>query len=92
MIPLTVQTPLPTYTIGAVSERAKNKQFYCRGYSTHGLSEERSNSLENVTRTISSLLEGYDIRLRPKFGGKSDIALHEPAARPMANLKKVLQL
>ncbi|KAF4530702.1 hypothetical protein B566_EDAN004943 [Ephemera danica] len=31
-----------------------------------GTSSER---LENVTQTISRLLEGYDIRLRPNFGG-----------------------
>ena len=29
--------------------------------------------LDNVTRTISNLLQGYDIRLRPNFGGKSGI-------------------
>lgn len=29
-----------------------------------------SDRLENVTQTISRLLEGYDIRLRPNFGGK----------------------
>lgn len=27
--------------------------------------------LENVTQTISRILEGYDIRLRPNFGGKN---------------------
>ena len=26
--------------------------------------------LENVTHTISRILDGYDIRLRPNFGGK----------------------
>lgn len=25
--------------------------------------------LENVTQTITRILEGYDIRLRPNFGG-----------------------
>lgn len=29
--------------------------------------------LENVTQTISRILEGYDIRLRPNFGGKQYI-------------------
>ncbi|CAH0560461.1 unnamed protein product [Brassicogethes aeneus] len=29
-----------------------------------------SDRLENVTQTISRLLEGYDIRLRPNFGGE----------------------
>lgn len=29
-----------------------------------------SDRLDNVTQTISRLLEGYDIRLRPDFGGK----------------------
>jgi len=28
-----------------------------------------SDRLENVTQTISRILEGYDIRLRPNFGG-----------------------
>lgn len=32
-------------------------------------SDERANSLENVTKTIGNLLDGYDIRLRPNFGG-----------------------
>jgi len=31
----------------------------------------RSDRLENVTQTISRLLQGYDIRLRPNFGGES---------------------
>lgn len=26
--------------------------------------------LENITRTLAQMLEGYDIRLRPNFGGK----------------------
>lgn len=29
-----------------------------------------SDRLDNVTQTISRLLQGYDIRLRPDFGGK----------------------
>lgn len=29
-----------------------------------------SNRIENVTQTIARILEGYDIRLRPNFGGK----------------------
>ena len=35
-------------------------------------SDERFNSLENVTKTIGNLLDGYDIRLRPNFGGNSE--------------------
>lgn len=31
-----------------------------------------SDRLDNVTQTISKLLEGYDIRLRPNFGGNSN--------------------
>lgn len=27
--------------------------------------------LENITRTLTQMLEGYDIRLRPNFGGNS---------------------
>lgn len=26
--------------------------------------------LENITKTLSRMIEGYDIRLRPNFGGK----------------------
>ena len=31
--------------------------------------DDRTDALENVTRTIGNLLDGYDIRLRPNFGG-----------------------
>lgn len=27
--------------------------------------------LENVTQTIAKILQGYDIRLRPNFGGET---------------------
>lgn len=30
--------------------------------------------LENVTQTISRILDGYDIRLRPNFGGRYNIS------------------
>ena len=33
--------------------------------------QQQSDRLENVTQTISRLLQGYDIRLRPNFGGES---------------------
>ena len=36
--------------------------------------DERRNTTEkfkNVTDTITRLLDGYDIRLRPSFGGKT---------------------
>ena len=29
-----------------------------------------ADALQNVSRTIENLLQGYDIRLRPQFGGK----------------------
>ena len=29
-------------------------------------------TLDNVTKTIGRLLDGYDIRLRPNFGGEKD--------------------
>lgn len=32
--------------------------------------EMMAGRLENVTQTISKILKGYDIRLRPNFGGK----------------------
>jgi len=31
--------------------------------------DDRANTLANVTKTIGNLLDGYDIRLRPNFGG-----------------------
>jgi hypothetical protein len=37
--------------------------------------QSQSDRLENVTQTISRLLQGYDIRLRPNFGGGSCITL-----------------
>ena len=39
--------------------------------------EDTTESLENVTKTIGNLLEGYDIRLRPNFGGRSGIQLNK---------------
>ena len=44
-----------------------------RGFSmAHGsvTKDDRANTLANVTKTIGNLLDGYDIRLRPNFGGK----------------------
>ncbi len=38
--------------------------------------EERANSLENVTKTIGNLLDGYDIRLRPNFGGNKNATIY----------------
>ncbi|GAB0097058.1 Gamma-aminobutyric acid receptor subunit beta-like [Sergentomyia squamirostris] len=35
-----------------------------------GSKEMAASRLENITQTISRLLEGYDIRLRPNFGGE----------------------
>ena len=32
-------------------------------------------TLDNVTKTIGRLLDGYDIRLRPNFGGKCEKAI-----------------
>ena len=32
--------------------------------------DDRANTLANVTKTIGNLLDGYDIRLRPNFGGR----------------------
>ena len=44
-----------------------------RGFSmAHGsvTQDDRANTLANVTKTIGNLLDGYDIRLRPNFGGR----------------------
>lgn len=43
---------------------------------TVGSSEQimsEADALQNVSRTIENLLEGYDIRLRPQFGGKLNL-------------------
>lgn len=36
---------------------------------SNGHKEMAASRLENVTQTIARILEGYDIRLRPNFGG-----------------------
>lgn len=44
-----------------------------RNFALHRASLEStgmSDRLENVTQTISRILDGYDIRLRPNFGGE----------------------
>lgn len=41
----------------------------CLPHSVHPKSMA-AGRLENVTQTISRILEGYDIRLRPNFGGE----------------------
>lgn len=33
------------------------------------MTDERKQRLQNVSDTIKELLDGYDIRLRPQFGG-----------------------
>jgi len=46
--------------------------FILWGFSmAHGsvTQDDRANTLANVTKTIGNLLDGYDIRLRPNFGG-----------------------
>ena len=43
--------------------------------------DDRTDALENVTRTIGNLLDGYDIRLRPNFGGEC-IRLHSNFLSP----------
>lgn len=45
-----------------------NGFFFCFCSSAHRTLV--SDRLQNVTQTISRILEGYDIRLRPDFGGK----------------------
>ncbi|CAH1106182.1 unnamed protein product [Psylliodes chrysocephalus] len=43
------------------------KIVFCEGSDKNNIVSDR---LANVTQTISRLLEGYDIRLRPNFGGE----------------------
>ena len=50
-----------------------NHWYFSRGFSmAHGsvTQDDRANTLANVTKTIGNLLDGYDIRLRPNFGGR----------------------
>ena len=46
------------------------KSFAPAAWATGLIPDDRTDALENVTRTIGNLLDGYDIRLRPNFGGK----------------------
>lgn len=42
----------------------------------YSISEQKlmaASRLENVTQTIARILEGYDIRLRPNFGGNMSV-------------------
>ena len=45
------------------------KSFAPAAWATGLVPDDRTDALENVTRTIGNLLDGYDIRLRPNFGG-----------------------
>lgn len=48
---------------------------YVRGTGDRSTSNTgMSDRLENVTQTISRILEGYDIRLRPNFGGMINLS------------------
>lgn len=46
----------------------------CRAAGAFG--SVKSNNLGNVSEVLESLIEGYDIRLRPKFGGTTS-SLHK---------------
>lgn len=53
--------------------------FFFRGCAGGRTSEH----LDNVTQTIEMLLDGYDIRLRPNFGGEysltsATLIIYEP--------------
>lgn len=43
--------------------------IYILLHDSNGHKEMAASRLENVTQTIARILEGYDIRLRPNFGG-----------------------
>ena len=44
--------------------------LYSEGLSPKNPMLPSAGTLDNVTKTIGRLLDGYDIRLRPNFGGK----------------------
>ncbi|XP_046625242.1 gamma-aminobutyric acid receptor subunit beta-like isoform X1 [Neodiprion virginianus] len=49
----------------------EHRRVWSTGESSETTTDTRiSDRLENVTQTISRILEGYDIRLRPNFGGE----------------------
>merc|ERR1711910_215490 len=52
--------PMPRLMLGSFAPAA---------WATGLVPDDRTDALENVTRTIGNLLDGYDIRLRPNFGG-----------------------
>ena len=45
-------------------------------------------TLDNVTKTIGRLLDGYDIRLRPNFGGKYWLTITKP--KETSNTLKIM--
>lgn len=46
----------------------KKKNHHSKTTTSKSLAASR---VENVTQTIARILDGYDIRLRPNFGGES---------------------
>ena len=76
-----MQDVKPTYTIcfeylqmiiNTISTYFRGGRSFAPAAGATGLvPDDRTDALENVTRTIGNLLDGYDIRLRPNFGGLS---------------------
>jgi hypothetical protein len=57
---------------------ALSRQLFTLSCLLHSCSEQRMMAamrLENVTQTIGRILKGYDIRLRPNFGGEESFFL-----------------
>ena len=50
--------------------------------------QDTADGLQNVSRTIEDLLDGYDIRLRPQFGGGSSFNSISTPRTPMQSLIK----
>ena len=58
--------------INTISAYSRGGRSFAPAAGATGLvPDDRTDALENVTRTIGNLLDGYDIRLRPNFGGLS---------------------
>lgn len=60
---------LPAAAAGQVQHHQHLGQRGQHTGSTAAAVVERSRRLQNVSQTIEELLHGYDIRLRPQFGG-----------------------
>lgn len=62
--------------------QSRDRAFYSRNFQFFLIRCDHKGytaaQLENITKTLTQMLEGYDIRLRPNFGGKSHPFVKKP--------------